>query len=103
MLIRPMRSSFRTTHVETRDHWCCRVLISTAGVVCGLLITGCGTFVSPDVKRGDQHLAAGNWEEASVAYRQALKDDPFEPSLQNKYSVARERAPRRMMSEAGSC
>ncbi|HMZ54632.1 MAG TPA: secretin N-terminal domain-containing protein [Nitrospira sp.] len=44
------------------------------------------------MKRGDQHLAAGNWEEASVAYRQALKDDPFEPSLQNKYRVARERA-----------
>ena len=92
MFIRSMRSSFRTTHVETKDHWCCRVLISTAVVMCGLLITGCGTFVSPDVKRGDQHLAAGNWEEASVAYRQALKDDPFEPSLQNKYSVARERA-----------
>ena len=39
-----------------------------------------------------QHLAAGNWEEATVAYRQALKDDPFEPSLQNKYAIARERA-----------
>lgn len=49
-------------------------------------------FASPDAKRGDQHLAAGNWEEASLAYKQALKDDPFDLSLQNKYAVARERA-----------
>lgn len=56
------------------------------------MLTACGSFISPDVKRGDQHLAAGNWEEASVAYRQALKDDPFEPSLQNKYRISRERA-----------
>ena len=59
--------------------------------LCAALTTGC-TLTSADVKRGDQHLAAGNWEEASVAYRQALKDDPFEPSLQNKYAIARERA-----------
>lgn len=54
--------------------------------------TGCAVLVSPDVKRGDQHLAAGNWEEASLAYKQALKDDPFDPSLQSKYGLARERA-----------
>ncbi|BCA54077.1 putative General secretion pathway protein D [Nitrospira sp. KM1] len=41
---------------------------------------------------GDQHLAAGKWEEAVLAYRQALKDDPFNPSLQDKYAMARERA-----------
>jgi general secretion pathway protein D len=66
-----------------------RRLLATA-LSCVALITAC--TVSPDVKRGDQHLAAGNWEEATVAYRQALKDDPFEPSLQNKYAIARERA-----------
>lgn len=49
-------------------------------------------FDSPDAKRGDEHLAAGNWEEASLAYRQALKDDPFDFALQNKYAVARERS-----------
>ncbi len=65
---------------------------TTIGLACCLALTACGTFTSVDVKRGDQHLAAGNWEEATVAYRQALKDDPFEPSLQNKYAVARERA-----------
>ncbi len=56
------------------------------------LLAGCAMFSSPDAKRGDQHLAAGNWEEASLAYKQALKDDPFDSSLQNKYAIARERA-----------
>jgi len=56
------------------------------------LLAGCAYFNSPDVKRGDQQLAAGNWEEASLAYKQALKDDPFSPTLQNKYTMARERA-----------
>ena len=55
-------------------------------------LAGCAYFTSPDVKRGDQQLAAGNWEEASLAYKEALKDDPFDPTLQNKYLMARERA-----------
>ena len=33
------------------------------------LLAGCAYFESTDVKRGDQHLAAGKWEEATVAYR----------------------------------
>jgi len=57
-----------------------------------LLLAGCAYFDSNDVKRGDQHLAAGKWEEASMAYRQALKDAPFDQSLQEKYSLARGRA-----------
>ena len=56
------------------------------------LLAGCAYFNSPDIKRGDQHLAAGNWEEASLAYKQALKTDPFNPTLQSKYTMARERA-----------
>ncbi len=55
-------------------------------------LVGCAYFNSPDTKRGDQQLAAGNWEEASLAYKQALKDDPFNPTLQSKYTMARERA-----------
>jgi general secretion pathway protein D len=55
-------------------------------------LVGCAYFNSPDIKRGDQHLAAGHWEEASLAYKNALKDDPFNPTLQNKYTMARERA-----------
>ena len=57
-----------------------------------LTLTACGTLNSADVKRGDQHLAAGNWEEASVAYRQALKDDPFEPSPKTSIGWRGERA-----------
>ena len=57
-----------------------------------VLLAGCAYFSSPDIKRGDQHLAAGNWEEASLAYKQALKEDPFNPTLQGKYTMARERA-----------
>ena len=56
------------------------------------VLSGCALFVSPNAKRGDQHLAAGNWEEASLAYKQALKDDPFDSSLLSKYTLARERA-----------
>lgn len=55
-------------------------------------MSGCALLVSPDVKRGDQHLAAERWEEAILAYKQALKDDPFDLSLQGKHAVARERA-----------
>ena len=61
--------------------------------VLGILgMSGCALLVSPDVKRGDQHLAAERWEEAVLAYKQALKDDPFDPSLQGKYGLARDRA-----------
>ncbi|MGQ0666413.1 MAG: secretin N-terminal domain-containing protein [Nitrospiraceae bacterium] len=56
------------------------------------VVAGCALFVSPDAKRGDQHLAAGKYEEAILAYREALKEDPFDPALQSKYSLARERA-----------
>ena len=57
-----------------------------------MLIAGCAAFDSNDVKRGDQHLAAGKWEEATMAYRQALKEAPFDVSLLEKYNLARERA-----------
>ncbi len=55
-------------------------------------MSGCALLVSPDVKRGDQHLAEERWEEAILAYKQALKDDPFDAALQGKYALARERA-----------
>lgn len=67
-------------------------LISQALVVIGLSCASCSLLTSSDAKRGDQHLAAGNWEEASLAYKQALKDDPFDSSLQGKYTMAKERA-----------
>ncbi|HXF93519.1 MAG TPA: secretin N-terminal domain-containing protein [Nitrospiraceae bacterium] len=55
-------------------------------------VAGCSMLSSPDAKRGDQHLVSGNWEEAALAYQQALKEDPFDPGLQRKYALARERA-----------
>ncbi len=54
-------------------------------------LAGCAYLHAPDIKRGDQHLAAGNWAEASLAYKQALKEDLFNPTLQSKYAMARER------------
>ncbi|HEY6083893.1 MAG TPA: secretin N-terminal domain-containing protein [Nitrospira sp.] len=71
-----------------------RILLKRHIAVCVifLLLAGCAYFGSPDLKRGDQLLAAGQWEEATLAYRQALKDDPFNPSLQSKYVMARERS-----------
>lgn len=87
-----MRSSSLRPYANHMSLQCQRVIVSVAALAWCLALTACGTLNSADVKRGDQHLAAGNWEEASVAYRQALKDDPFEPSLQNKYRVSRERA-----------
>ena len=69
-----------------------RTIVRGASFTALVLLAGCAYFSSPDIKRGDQHLAAGNWEEASLAYKQALKEDPFNPTLQGKYSMARERA-----------
>lgn len=91
LLISRMRSPFRSTRDDIDRFWLGRRTLALAWWAWCLAFTAC-SMVSPDVKRGDQHLAAGNWEEASVAYRQALKDDPFEPSLQNKYRISRERA-----------
>jgi len=87
-----MRPSSLRPYANQMSVQCHRVIVSVAALAWCLALTACGTLNSADVKRGDQHLAAGNWEEASVAFRQALKDDPFEPSLQNKYRVSRERA-----------
>lgn len=92
MLIRSMGSSLCAARLADSRWFHATPFLTLAGIGGAHLFSACGTFNSPDVKRGDQHLAAGNWEEASVAYRQALKDDPFEPSLQNKYAIARERA-----------
>lgn len=62
------------------------------GLIASVLLSSCTLLLSSDAKRGDYHLAEGNWEEALLAYKQALKDDPFDPGLQGKYSLARERA-----------
>jgi len=69
---------------------------TAVGIWCAIwamvFLAGCAYFNSSDIKRGDQYLAAGQWEEASLAYKQALKEDPFNSTLQGKYTMARERA-----------
>ena len=70
---------------------CCRRACLHALALVILLLTGCSLFVSPEVKRGDQYLAEEQWEAASLAYKQALKEDPFNPTLQSKYALARGR------------
>jgi len=79
-----------TRVVRTSNRY--RIIVKGASFGALALIAGCAYFNSPDIKRGDQHLAAGNWEEASLAYKQALKEDPFNSTLQSKYTMARERA-----------
>ncbi|MDH4079422.1 MAG: hypothetical protein OEU68_06360 [Nitrospira sp.] len=70
---------------------CCRRACLHALALVILLLTGCSLFVSPEVNRGDQYLAEEQWEAASLAYKQALKEDPFNPTLQSKYALARGR------------
>ena len=74
------------------SHSLMRQLLIASRMSIIVLLAICAYFDSNDVKRGDQHLAAGKWEEATMAYRQALKDAPFDQSLQEKYNLARERA-----------
>ena len=75
------------------NHIVRRTAVRMGGAIGAMaVLAGCAYFNSPDIKRGDQHLAAGNWEEASLAYKNALKEDPFDPTLQSKYTMARERA-----------
>ena len=56
-----------------------------------LLVAGCSTLFSPHVRRGDQSLKEGKWGEAMVAYKAALKADPFNDTLNEKFAVARSR------------
>ena len=57
-----------------------------------LLLAGCASFYAPDTTLADRLMEEGRWEEAAAAYQQALKDDPFNPTLQAKVSAARGRA-----------
>ncbi|MEX5213473.1 MAG: hypothetical protein NW703_04860 [Nitrospiraceae bacterium] len=61
-----------------------------AGLVI-LTVLGCATTSAVDPRRGDQFMGSGSWEEAMTAYQVALKEDPFNASLQHKFEMARER------------
>ncbi|MEE8239917.1 MAG: secretin N-terminal domain-containing protein, partial [Nitrospirales bacterium] len=49
-----------------------------AMLVAGILLAGCATH---HVRRGDDFAAAGRWDEAVAAYRQAAKHDPFDKDV----------------------
>jgi general secretion pathway protein D len=58
-----------------------------------VLLAGCALFGSGEpVAIGDRLMQEGKWEEAMGAYQQALKADPFDPTLQAKYQAAKGRA-----------
>lgn len=65
-------------------------IVSTP-VLIVLTLFGCASLTTVDPRRGDHFMASGSWEEAMTAYQLALKDDPFNPSLQHKLELARER------------
>ncbi|MEE8606921.1 MAG: tetratricopeptide repeat protein, partial [Nitrospiraceae bacterium] len=54
-----------------------------------LLVTGC---TLPEVRTAEQLAAQGNWDGAVVAYRAALKKDPFDQSIQEHLKQAQRRA-----------
>lgn len=70
---------------------CCRQVCFHSLTFGTLWLTGCSLLVSPELKRGDRHLAEERWEAAGLAYKHALKDDPFNAALQSKYALARGR------------
>jgi general secretion pathway protein D len=47
-------------------------------LVAGILLAGCATL---HVRRGDEFAAAGRWDEAVAAYRQAAEHDPFDKDV----------------------
>ena len=60
-------------------------------VVFLLLLSACSTLWNPYTKRGDQLVREENWEEALLAYKEALKEDPFDEQLLEKVSLATRR------------
>ncbi len=55
------------------------------------LLAGCASFYTPDTTLADRLMQEGNWEGAMVAYQDALKDDPFNPVIQDKLNAAKGR------------
>src|SRR5712691_6375305 len=56
-----------------------------------VLLAGCASFYTPDTTLADRLMQEGNWEGAMAAYQDALKDDPFNPVIQDKLNAAKGR------------
>ena len=62
-------------------------------LIASVLLAGCAMFGPGEhVALGDRFMQEGNWEGAVAAYQDALKEDPFNPTLQAKVSAAKGRA-----------
>lgn len=68
-----------------------RSMWSLLGLCVGLslLLSSCA---SPLVRKGDRAVFDGQWDQAVASYREALKKDPFNPSIQTSLDQARVRA-----------
>src|SRR5213593_2804327 len=55
------------------------------------LLAGCFSFYVPDTTLADRLMQEGNWEAAMAAYQDALKDDPFNSSIQAKLNAVKGR------------
>ncbi|MCH7566711.1 MAG: tetratricopeptide repeat protein, partial [Nitrospirae bacterium] len=82
-----MRSLFgahETFHIRQVS----RILLNGAAFAL-VLVTGCAL---PEVRTAEQLAAQGNWDGAVVAYRAALKKDPFDRTIQEHLKQAKRRA-----------
>ncbi|MCH6558673.1 MAG: tetratricopeptide repeat protein, partial [Nitrospirae bacterium] len=82
-----MRSLFgahETFHIRQVS----RILLNGAAFAL-VLVTGCAL---PEVRTAEQLAAQGNWDGAVVAYRAALKKDPFDQTIQEHLKQAKRRA-----------
>jgi general secretion pathway protein D len=64
-------------------------IVSALAVVA--LLAGCFSFYVPDTTLADRLMQDGNWEQAMAAYQDALKEDPFNPTIQAKLNAAKGR------------
>jgi len=60
-------------------------------LMASVLLAGCASFYTPDTTLADRLMQEGNWEGAMAAYQDALKDDPFNPVIQDKLNAAKGR------------
>ena len=67
-------------------------MIKTIFLIAWLFLTACSILGSVHDRRGDQYVRDGEWEEAVLAYQEALQEDPFNDSIQNKLEMARGQA-----------
>lgn len=61
-------------------------LLSCTLLLAVIALSGCA---ASNVRQGDRFAQAGQWEEAVAAYRQAVKDDPYDQEIQRRLDAAK--------------